>query len=115
MLRIVLFYVRIMQEKETPVIREGKKNVSLQSSAGVQGDAVLLLGSGVPPASLSPRSPPQAACIGYLKSYKESRKYERSKKPTRKLLERKTNARAIQSLPPERNGAPFQWSALQQS
>ena len=48
MLRIVLFYGWIMQEKETPVIREGEKNVSLQSSAGMQGDAVLLPGSEVP-------------------------------------------------------------------
>ena len=46
MLRIVLFYGWIMQEKETPVIREGEKNVSLQSTAGVQGNAVLLPGSG---------------------------------------------------------------------
>jgi hypothetical protein len=30
--RIVLFYGWPMQEKETPVIREGEKNVSLQSS-----------------------------------------------------------------------------------
>src|SRR6266516_4306865 len=51
---------------------------------GVQGDAVLLPGSGEPcpgdrqeslggshtsPASSSPRSPPQAACIGFLNSY----------------------------------------------
>ena len=50
MLRVVLFYGWIMQEKETPVIREGEKNVSLQSTAGVQGDAVLLPGPGVPPA-----------------------------------------------------------------
>ena len=46
MLRVVLFYGWIKQEKETPVIREGEKNVSLQATAGVQGNAVLLPGSG---------------------------------------------------------------------
>jgi hypothetical protein len=32
MVCVVLFYGWPMQEKETPVIREGEKNVSLQSS-----------------------------------------------------------------------------------
>jgi len=42
MLRIVLFYERIMQEKEKPVIREGK--------GSAEGTKSLLPGSGVSPA-----------------------------------------------------------------
>jgi len=54
MLRIVLFYGWIMQEKETSVIREGEKNVSLQSSmegtwGSAEGAKPLLPGSGVSP------------------------------------------------------------------
>src|SRR5438093_11384986 len=99
MLRIVLFYERIMQENEASIIREGEKNVSLQSSEVSWGN----------------RDPIHRSKSRLNNFHQESRKYEQSKKPTRKLLERKTNARAIQSLPPEGNGAPFQWSALQQS
>ena len=75
MLRIVLFYGWIMQEKETSVIREGEKNVSLQSSEVSRGNRDPIHRS--------------KSCLNNFQQ--ESRKYERSKKPTRKLLEGKTN------------------------